>query len=185
MTKRNFLLGKGERLVEDVAGVRGGGPKSHPYTFREARERIAPMLARVVRGIDQLPDAACPNDRAVATITLNPEYIAKSYFPEQLLESLGLEPVGSRPRRITPEKRSKGREPEEAITTELFVMGTRSAFRAWRSSMPNWREDAATASDLPTIEEVAAPTAHDKIKGRLPKKGSLIFEAVLHSGAGT
>jgi hypothetical protein len=184
MTKRNFLLGKGERLVEDVAGVRGGGPKSHPYTFREARERIAPMLARLVRGIDQLPDAACPNDHAVATITLNPEYIAKSYFPEKLFESLGLEPVGSRPRRITPEKRSKGREPEEAITTELFVMGTRSAFRAWRSSMPNWHENAATASDLATIEEVAAPSAHDKIKGRLPKKGSLIFEAVLHSDAG-
>lgn len=185
MTKRNFLLGKGERLVEDVAGVRGGGPKSHPYTFREARERIAPMLARVVRGIDRLPDAACPNDRAVATITLNPEYIAKSYFPEKLFESVGLEPVGSRPRRITPEKRSKGREPEETITTELFVMGPRSAFRAWRSSLPNLREDTAAASDLPTIEEVAAPTARDKIKGRLPKKGNVVLEAVLHSDGGS
>ncbi|MEA2898183.1 MAG: hypothetical protein QOJ84_3798 [Bradyrhizobium sp.] len=185
MTKRNLLLGKGERLVEDVAGVRGGGAKSHPYTFSQARERIAPMLARVVRGIDQLPDAACPNDRAVATITLNPEYIAKSYFPEKLFESVGLEPVGSRPRRITPDKRSKGREPEETITTELFVMGSRSAFRAWRSSLPNLREDAAAASDLPTIEEVTAPTARDKIKGRLPKKGTIVFEAVLHSDGGT
>ena len=27
MTKRNFLLGKGERLISDVQGVRGGGPK--------------------------------------------------------------------------------------------------------------------------------------------------------------
>ena len=52
MTKRNFLFVKGERLVEDVAGVRGGAPKQHPYTFTEARTRIAPMLARVVRGID-------------------------------------------------------------------------------------------------------------------------------------
>ena len=84
MTKRNFLLGKGERLVEDVAVARGGAPKSHPYTFSEARDRIAPMLARVVRGIDQLPDEACPNDVAVAAVTLNPEYIAKSYFPEKL-----------------------------------------------------------------------------------------------------
>src|SRR5215213_64520 len=106
MTKRNFLLGKGERLVEDVAGVRGGAPKSHPYTFTEARDRIAPMLSRVVRGIDQLPDAACPNDQAVASVTLNPEYIAKSYFPERLFEAVGLEPVGSRPRRIKPQKRS-------------------------------------------------------------------------------
>jgi hypothetical protein len=185
MTKRNFLLGKGERLVEDVAGVRGGGPKSHPYTFTEARDRIAPMLTRVVRGIDQLPDKACPNDRAVATVTLNPEYIAKSYFPDKLFESIGLEPVGSRPRRITPQKRSKGREPEEAITTELFVMGPRSAFRAWRSSLPKWDEDIAGADELPTIEEVAAPTPRAKIKGRLPKSGEAVFEVVLHSDAGS
>lgn len=185
MTKRNFLLGKGERLVEDVAGVRGGAPKSHPYTFSEARERIAPMLARVVRGIDQLPDAACPNDRAVATVTLNPEYIAKSYFPERLFESIGLETVGSRPRRINPHKRSKGRKPEETITTELFVMGSRDAFRAWDSALPRWSEHATGANELPTIEEVAAPTPRDKIKGKLPKSGKTVFEAVLHSDAGS
>lgn len=185
MTKRNFLLGKGERLVEEVVGIRGGGPKSHPYTFVEAKSRIAPMLTRMVRDIDQLPPEACPNDIAVAAITLNPEFIAKSYFPEKLLDFLGLEPVGSRPRRITPEKRSKGREPEEAITTELFVKGPRSAFRTWRSALPNWQEDAANVRDLPTIEEVVAPTARDKIKGRLPKKGDVVFEVVLHNGAGT
>ncbi|RUV65959.1 peptidase S8 and S53, subtilisin, kexin, sedolisin, partial [Mesorhizobium sp. M5C.F.Ca.IN.020.14.1.1] len=185
MTKRNFLLGKGERLVEDVAGVRGGAPKSHPYTFSEARDRIAPMLTRVVRGIDQLPDAACPDNRAVATVTLNPEYIAKSYFPERLFESVGLEPVGSRPRRITPQKRSKGREPEETITTELFVMGSRDAFRAWRNELPRWGEDVAGANELPTIEQVAAPSPRDKIKGRLPKSGRTVFEVVLHSDSGT
>ena len=184
MTKRNFLLGKGERLVEDVAVTRGGAPKHHPYTFSEARDRIAPMLTRVVRGIDQLPNEACPDDVAVAAVTLNPEYIAKSYFPERLFDSLGLEAVGSRPRRVKPQKRSRGREPEEAITTELFVMGPRSVFRAWRSSLPNLVQDAAGARDLPSIEEVAAPTARDKIKGRLPKNGDVVFEVVLHSGGG-
>ncbi|AXK81541.1 peptidase S8 and S53, subtilisin, kexin, sedolisin [Pseudolabrys taiwanensis] len=183
MTKRNFLLGKGERLVEDVAGIRGGGPKYHPYTFSQAKTRLAPMLSRVVRGIDQLPDEACPNDQAVATVTLNPEYIAKSYFPDHLLRAVGLEPVGSRPRRITPEKRSKDREPEETITTELFVMGSRSAFRAWRSGLPNWHEDAPGAAELATIEQVAAPTVRDKIKGKLPKSGEAVFEVVLHTDA--
>lgn len=185
MAKRNFLLGKGERLVEKVVGVRGGGPKGHPYTFEYAKTRIAPMLARTVRGIDQLPAQACPNDIAVAAITLNPEYIAKSYFPEKLFETLGLEPVGSRPKRIKPEKRSKGREPEETITTELFVMGPRSAFRSWRASLDSLQEDEAGAKDLPTIEEVTAPTTRDKIKGKLPKKGNLVFEAVLHSNGAT
>lgn len=183
MTKRNFLLGKGERLVEDVAGIRGGGQKHHPYTFAEARTRLTPMLARVVRGIDQLPDAACPNDQAVAIVTLNPEYIAKSYFPDDLFKALGLEPVGSRPRRITPEKRSRQRSPQESLTTELFVMGPRSAFRAWRSRLPNWDAHAPGATELTTIEQVAAPRVRDKIKGKLPKSGDAVFEVVLHTDA--
>ncbi len=181
MTKRNFLLGKGERLVQDVVGVRGGAPKQHPYTFTEARTRISPMLTRVVRTIDQLPDAACPGDQAVATIALNPEYIAKSYFPDGLLRSVGLHAVGSRPRRIKPDKRSRGREPEETLTTELFVMGPREAFRAWRSELPNWTEGSRASDDLPSIEQVSAPTVRDKIKGKLPKTGKTVFEAVLHS----
>lgn len=185
MTKRNLLLGKGERLVEDVVLKRGGGTKHHPYTFLEARTRLAPMLAKAVRGIDQLPAKACPGDRAVATITLNPEYIAKSYFPDRLLESLGLNPVGSRPRRITPQKRSKGREPEERVTTELFLMGARSVFRAWRSSLPTWEANVTGADELPSIEQVAAPTPREKIKGRLPKAGEAVFEAVLHKPPGT
>ncbi len=185
MTKRNFLLGKGERLVGDVVGIRGGAPKSHPYTFAEARERLTPMLGRLVRGIDQLPADACPDDRAVAAVTLNPEYIAKSYFPDKLLETVGLEPVGSRPRRVTPEKRSKGREPEEAITTELFVMGPRSAFRAWRQALPGWEQEGALARELPSIEQITAPAASDKVKGRLPKTGTRVFEVVLHNGSDT
>ena len=180
MTKRNFLLGKGERLVEDVRGGGGGAPKHHPYTFSEAQARLTPMLARVVRGIDELPDDACPNDQAVATVTLNPEYIAKSYFPNGLLRELGLEPVGSKPRRITPEKRSQERPPEESITTELFVMAPRSAFRAWRSDLPHWNAKTSGAAQLNRIEQVDTPTVTYKIKGDLPKSGDAVFEVVLH-----
>lgn len=182
MTKRNFILGKGERLVEDVIVARGGAPKHHPYSFTEARTRLTPMLSKVVKGIDRLPDSACPNDKAVVGLTLNPEYIAKSYFPTDLLRSLGLEAVGSKPRRLIPEKRSRGRQPEEAVTTELFVMGPRSAFRKWRESLPRWSADTSGAEDLMTIEQVSAPTAREKIKGKLPRSGKAVFEVVLHTG---
>ena len=181
MTKENFLLGKGERLVEDIIGARGGAPKQHPYTFLEARTRLTPMLDEVVLGIDQLPESACPDDQAVAMVTLNPEYIAKSYFPNKLFKILDFELVGSRPRRITPEKRSRGRQPEEAITTQLFVRGTRPSFREWRSKLPHWRENIAGVADLVTIEQVAAPTIRDKIKGKLPKSGETVLEVVLHA----
>jgi hypothetical protein len=47
VTKRNFLLAKGERLTKDVTVKTGGQPKEAPYTFAEARARLKPMLADV------------------------------------------------------------------------------------------------------------------------------------------
>ena len=181
MRKNNFLLGKGERLVEEISGVRGGADKFHPYTFPEAKSRLLPMLGSVVLDIDNLPAAACPNDRAVATVILNPEYIAKSYFPDKLLRSLDLELVGSRPRSVTPEKQSRDRKPTESITTELFVMGSRQSFRAWYTSLPDWQDDRPGATDLITIEQVGTPAVDDKVKGDLPKSGDIVLEVVLHA----
>lgn len=183
MSNRNFLLGRGERLAEDVI-VRSGPPdKQAPYTFFEARDRLQPMLQSAVREIDSLPDEACPDDQAIVSLTLNPEYIAKSYFPIELLRSAGLTTVGSKPRRVTPEKRSKDRAPEPAVTTELFVMGERERFRAWHRSLPNLSVGSGPANELITIEEISAPRAADKIKGDLPKAGSIPFEVVLHTDA--
>jgi hypothetical protein len=140
MTKRNFLLAKGERLAKDIVVNGGGQPKEPPYTFAEARDRLKPMLADVAHQLDGLPAAACPDDSAVASVTLNPEYIAKSYFPSDLLRSIGLTSVGSRPKRVKPEKRSRSREPEETVTTEMFLMGTRRVPRLVRG-------DRAMAAD--------------------------------------
>lgn len=183
MTKRNFLLGKGERLVEDVDVVRGGGIKHHPYTFAQAKQRLMPMIDRTVRRISRLPAAACPDDKAVTTVTLNPEFIAKSYFPSALFNALNLELVGSRPRSITPEKRSRNRPPKKSITTDLFVMGTRSTFRSWSTDLPDWLPHDPGAKQLTMIEQVAAPTANSKIQGTLPRSGDMVFEVVLHGNS--
>lgn len=183
MAKRNFLLGKGERLTQSIVIKGGGGEKAAPYTFIEAVSRLTPMLTTAVRGIESIPDEACPEGQAIATVTLNPEYIAKSYFPAELFRETGLTAVGSKPRRITPAQRSKGRTPEETLTTELFVAGSKQAFRAWREAMPRWQAGSALAKEVVTIEEVAAPAARGKIKGTLPRKGVTTFEVVLHAEA--
>lgn len=181
MIKRNFLLGKGERLTRPVVVKPGGGKKIPAYTIGQAKRRLAPMVARAAEAIGDLPADACPNDRAVATVTLNPEYIAKTSFPGDLLYSLGLEPIGSRPRRMTPELRSRGREPEPALTTELFVAGKRAAFRSWRDRIATMNEAAKETEQLVTIEEVSAPSPRSKVKGDLPRSGNVVFEVVLHT----
>jgi hypothetical protein len=181
MAKTNFLLGKGERLTEDVVVRSGGGPKAQPYTFQQARTRLSPMLDRTVKQIRELPPEACPQGKAVASVTLNPEFIAKSYFPAELFRQTGLTPVGSKPRRLKPEQRSKGRLPEEALTTELFVMGAKDDFERWQAALGGWAEGTPVARELMTIEEIAPQTVHDKIKGIIPAKGTTVFEVVLHA----
>ena len=181
MAQQNFLLGKGERLTADLTMKSGGAPKEAPYTFAEARRRLAPMVKKTAQTIDDLPQKACPGDQAVISLILNPEYIAKSYFPSELLHNLGISVVGSRPRKTMPQKRSRGREAIEALTTELFAKGKRSAIRAWSESLPDWHATHRGANDLISIEEVAAPVPSDKIKGELPDLGRIALETVLHA----
>jgi hypothetical protein len=180
MTKRNFLLGKGERLTEKVRGVTGGAVKVPPYTFTEAVNRVQPMLRKVVTGLDALSDTACPNDQAVIALTLNPEYIAKSYFPANLLRSVGLEAVGSRAKRVTPEKRSGGRQPEETITTELFLLGRRASLKEWAETLPEWKESMVGAKELAMIESLEVPAAAQKLKQVPHSNKKTVFEVVLH-----
>ncbi|OUC54437.1 hypothetical protein CA262_05830 [Sphingobium sp. GW456-12-10-14-TSB1] len=131
--------------------------------------------------IDALPDQACPNDQAVVGLTLNPEYLSKSAYPLELLKAAGVTPVGSRPKRVTPEKRSRNREPAEALTTELFVMAPRATFRNWNQALPALTENAPGANDLASLEDIEAPSSDDKIKGRLPDASEAVFEVVLHA----
>ena len=182
--RRNFLLGGGERLTEPVV-VRGGAAINvPPYTVAERKAWLGPRLDLAASTFDRLPAVACPGGRVVGALTINPEYIAKSYYPEDLLQSVGLRAVGSRPKQVTPQKRSRNRDPEEAMTTELFVVGQREAFHMWAAELPGWVESSRAAEDLVTIEDVAAPEPRPKIKGVLPAGGAEAFDVVLHVDAG-
>jgi len=139
------------------------------------------MVAEAASVVDNLPRAACPGDEAVISLTLNPEYIAKSHFPGDLLKHIDIELVGSRSKKITPEKRSQGREAVETDTTELFAKGLRSSIRSWSRELPFWLPDDSRAKALPSIEAVSAPVPKDKIKGNLPSNGRVALEIVLHA----
>jgi hypothetical protein len=180
MSKKNFLLGKGERLAEVIQGVKRPMEKISPYTFEEAKERLKTMVENVSNQIDSLPPDACPDEKAVAIITMNPEYIAKSYFPSELLRALRLETIGSRSRIIKPEKRSAGRDPNETITTELFVVGQRQSFKNWKNIFSEWQLSDPGASQLVYIEEVSFQMPQDKIKIDENNTTKNVYEVVLH-----
>ncbi len=179
--KRNYLLGYGERLTVPVRIAAGGDEKKPPYSFEQARARLLPMLESVAASLEALPEKACPNGEAVAAITLHPEYYAKSYFPGGLLRDADLRTVGSRARKIKPERRSRGREPEEEVTTELFVAGARSAFHQLADQIPDWTPDSAGSKHLPAIERVSTFQAEERVRPLKKGRETLPLEVVLHA----
>ena len=97
MAEERFpILGKGEILSEPIRVPTGGGKKTPIRTFEEARERLLPQLESLLEGIDHITDLILP-DKVFFRVSLDFQYLAKSYFPSTLVEMCGWEMVGSRP----------------------------------------------------------------------------------------
>jgi hypothetical protein len=185
---RNYLLGFGERLTERIDPVKRPMKKADAYKFDEARDRLVPKIRTVVRELDMLPALACPHDECVAAVTLHPAYIAKSFFPAGLFRAVGLEPVGSKPRQIVPDKGAKKPTPEQkkegfqppSPTADLFVVGKRQAFRRWSQTVGNWQETREGAAELVRVEDVRFVDPDERIKPMRSKSDAPLLEVVLH-----
>lgn len=163
MSQTNFLIGRGELLTHDIKGPKRGGGKAEVYTLLRAAERLTPQFEIAASLLDGLPSEACPDDFGVARLTMNPSYIARSFFPVAMLRSVGLESLGSRTVKVTPEGWTKKGEPQECTTTELFVAGKREAFHylaAWTAQV---EAESAEALDLAHIEQFSAFAPQERI----------------------
>jgi Subtilase family len=179
--RNNFLIGYGERLASDLAAPLGGAPKKHPYTFGEARRRLTPKIKAAVTELSELPAVVCPNDETVALVTLHPSYMAKSYYPAELLKTYGLDTIGSHSRTVSPEKWAKKKPPESAVTSELYVAGKRSRFRTLAAEIGQLMETASGATDLIKIEDFRAEPADEKLKPFRSDSEDPLLEVVLHA----
>jgi len=163
MSQTNFLIGRGELLTRDIKGPKRGMDKAEAYTLERARERLTGLAQTTSATLNELPPKACPHDFGVARLILNPSYIARSFFPSDLLRATGLESIGSRRVRVTPESWTRKITPHECSTTEIFVAGKRSAFRALSNWMTEVEEDSDEATDLTHIEGIFAFESEERI----------------------
>ncbi len=151
MSQTNFLIGRGELLTYEVKGPKRNPEKAEVYTLQEATLRLKPQFTATSEMLDSLPAAACPSDFGVVRLTMNPSYIARSFFPVALLHSVGLASVGSRTVKLKPDAWTRKGDPKESTTTELFVAGKRQTFRhlnTWAGQLP---EESREALDLAHI----------------------------------
>lgn len=175
-----FIIGRGDLLTYPIDAPRKKpSHKKRPYTVDEAKQAILPQMNATAAAFDALPSEACPSDVAVARITLHPAYLSKSYFPGNLLRSTGLVSVGSRTRRIKPRKNVRAKAPAQSDTTELFVAGTRKAFRELANYAQNLTEEMPEGEQLSEIEAFAPMQPTDRLKVTDPK-AQRVFEVGLH-----
>lgn len=179
--QHNFLLGKGEKLTSKVDVPHGGGPKDPPYDFSKAKKRIGERLQKVEAKLKNTPAAACPGEEVVAVVTVHPRYISKSDFPQDLLKAAGLRSVGTRPKKIKPESWGIKKHPDEAMTEQIFVAGTKSDFNNLLNAIPQWTEKTPGAMALTQIEDLKAFEIEDKIRGIPEDREEAVFEIALHN----
>lgn len=179
MNQTNFLIGRGELLTHEIKGPKRKPGKAEVYTFQEATRRLRPQFEEAAAKLDELPVAACPGDFGVAKLTMNPSYIARSFFPVAMLRTVGLESVGSRTIRVKPEGWTKKGEPRECTTTELFVAGKRQAFRHLKAWTQEIEAESDEALDLAHIERFAAFPPAERIVS-LGQKKDRFFEIGIH-----
>ncbi|MFG1284881.1 S8 family peptidase [Xanthobacter autotrophicus] len=179
----NFLIGRGEVLAHQVPPPPRNPGRGSVYTLAEAREVLVPQIRQAIERFDDAPAGALPDDVAVAKVIMNPAYISKSSFPQDLLKEAGLEAVGSRTVRVTPRKWARKGPPQEVPTTQLFVAGRRKSFR----SLPRFIASAETtdraAEDFTHIEAIGAVCSADKVKAYADVKRPT-YEVCVHMVSG-
>lgn len=174
-----YLIGNGEKLTMPVKVKRGPSPKARPYSLGEAVSVLVPQIDATNQHFATLPDAACPDDLAVARVTLHPTFIAKSFFPDALLKEAGIASVGSRNVRIRPRKKAPPTAPDEADTTELFVAGQRSKLRVFSEFAQHISDGTKLAEQISEIEQIVPLLAQDRIKAAQADNHH-VFEVGLH-----
>lgn len=179
MNKPNFLIGRGEMLTYPIPAPKGGGGGESVYSFEYSKAKLKPQFEAAAKSIDSLDASAYPDDFAVAKLVMNPSYIARSYFPEKLLRESRLQSVGSRSVKIKPEKWAKKAEPTTVSTTEIFVVGKRSAFRNLSNLVGTLEPGSKEAEDLTHIEQFSAVKPTDRIIDSGTEK-SRFFEVGVH-----
>lgn len=173
-----YIIGKGELLTFTIPPPPMKPGKVHPYTLDEARTALLPEIQQTNTSLTALPALACPEDLAVAKVLLHPSYVAKSYFPTELLRDAGLVSVGSKTVRIRPRKQVQKKAPEQSDTTLLFIAGERAAFARLGSFARSLVAESRQAIQFAEIESIQPMVGGDRIKAGFDNAG--YFEVGLH-----
>lgn len=167
----------GEGLSEPAIRAKGGGEKHHPQTLEQARVNLAPQLATVRAAIDAIPEKLRA-ERVVLEAEVFANYLANSYFPEDLVTKLQLRPLGSKI--VEHGKQSLPSTGEtEAISKSFLLSADAKAVQTMEAILAGSTGTKGAANDLRQFTKISVSAAHRAT----PKDANTSlepFEAVLH-----
>lgn len=178
----NLLLGRGETLLSKVDWPSSGSTKHYPYGIDEQRSALHNGIVDVVQTARQIQKEYAPRGEVTAKLTLHPEFLAKSYFPEVLLNKSNLRLVGSRAVTVQPRALSRRREPKLLPSAVLLVMGRDSSFETLDNFLMTPKVSAIRQEELCRIESISVFGASDRLRLQ-PGRTDGWLEAVLHAEA--
>ena len=181
-SRRNLLIGKGERLFQDGEwpGTRGGKPD--PYNINAQRSILTPVLNELSETARSRDRKLAPRGEVAAKITIHPEFLAKSYFPETLLRNSGLRLVGSRGIDVKPREMVHGKAPEVRPSAVLIVAGTEHAFQRTSDLLNSDEASSAVQKSFNRIESIDPFLPKDRKAGLDLAHFNGWAEIVLHAG---
>ena len=177
--KERFLFGRGEKLTDHIPYKGAFGVGDPPYTLQEQVERVEKMLEEVIKDIAEIPKDALADGKAVAALTLHPQYVARSGFPDNLLAEYSFRLIGSKPQKIKP-KAGRGSEKEDGIaSTILYVAGTEGSFKKLKRSLTSIDEESILSEDIIKIENLESLKPTDRLLGEFDTKENSL-EIIVH-----
>ena len=179
-SRDNFILGRGERLVNSIQPPAMVPDKVDPYTVGEALDRLMPQLEHSLSEMNNLSELATPNGEAVLALTLHPAYIAKSYYPKKLFKELGVEAIGSKGTLVKPEKWTRVGDPVAVRSVTLFVRGRKDALFAIPDKIAHDQIDSLSG-EIIKIEKIESVAEIERVKPVSSEEANVLLEVALHA----
>lgn len=175
----NFILGRGERLLEKVDYKGGFNETTFPYTFEQQKARLLPKAEKLYDNISQLKHEYCPNDQAVAKLYLHPQFLSRSHFPKTFLQNFNFRLIGSKSTNIKPTS-GRGSDSENGIlSTVLFIAGKKQQFSSFVKLTRELDQEHVVSDDFQKIEDIEILSSEEKTLGTLDNE-SQDLEIVIH-----
>ena len=190
MDKKNRrpILYNGQIYSEPITKSSGFNEKSMPFTYDEARDFVLRDIAKTKRIINNMPKASRLPNEVVLSLKLQPEFAAKSYYPEHLFdldtEKFGIKEIGSRVLRdINNDLDENGEEVSSTTFSKMFfIRATENSLERLENQL-NKSTNAITKgfqTDIRKISSLGILSENEQIQGITEEWTKGRLEAVLH-----